>query len=541
MALAARAALRALPLSAPLLEKDTNKWAAALILPQFRALAPPRFAGTWPNRGGEVVSAASADSATSAAAVSADSAAFFADFADSAALSAAYAAFSAASADSADSAVSADSATYSAARSAASAADSESTSLRTTTARHYWRAVLGDAGVIEQGPLAETVMRRPLWANGTPSDVAVLWLNMKNDLLHLDQNWQVWTDWYEDILRSADDPNSRPLIPDLEYDRVVVPTEEDWEEGPAHVNAILAALEAKYRGSETDISSDSPGVAETEPGETEPSLRESIVLASQVAATVKDGKVHLTQAPPNGEKPVDHSRAAQRAVREQIENVRIAIAEAETSGRNFNKVELLPRLVRYRRALETDDPDYIIVEPAYTPLGADLSDEFLLDAVGSGMAALFTTIVSQHIVVREAVHKVRETEGEERDKAETSVTPTVTDDKLDKEDIEETFNAVQQAVAEGVEDGLLDDTAPDVVAASVGEFYTGTTYQQKRQPDAQERGKRWINSAIVRITGAAITIVGSLTSIAAFAETQIAAALVAKLEPIIAGLLRLFG
>ena len=451
------------------------------------------------------------------------------------------------SATAAYSAYSATAAAYYAASAASSAsADSAASAaryanLRTTTENHYWRAVMGDATVIEQGPLAETVMRRPLWTNGTPSDVAALWLKMKDDLLRLGEDWQVWTDWYDDILRGADDPNSRPLIPDLEYDRIVVPTDVDWEKGPAHVNAILADLETKYRGPETDISSDSPGVTETEPGETEPSLRESIVLASQVAATVINGKVHLTQAPPNGEKPVDHSRAAQRAVREQIENVRIAIAEAETSGRNFNKVELLPRLVRYRRALETDDPDYIIVEPAYTPLGADLSDEFLLDAVGSGMAALFTTIVSQHIVVREAVHKVRETEGDEKDKAETSVTPTVTDDKLDKEDIEETFNAVQQAVAEGVEDGLLDDTAPDVVAASVGEFYTGTTYQQKRQPDAQERGKRWINSAIVRITGAAITIVGSLTSIAAFAETQIATALVAKLEPIIAGLLRLFG
>ena len=69
---------------------------------------------------------------------------------------------------------------------------------------------------------------------------------MKRLLLTQDQSWQVWTDWYDDILRGADHPDSRPLIEELEVARVLIP-DDDWDKGPAHVNALIAELEAEYR------------------------------------------------------------------------------------------------------------------------------------------------------------------------------------------------------------------------------------------------------------------------------------------------------
>ena len=42
----------------------------------------------------------------------------------------------------------------------------------------------------------------------------------------------------------------RLLIEDLEFDRVKIP-HKNWKLGPEQVNAIIAALEAKYRGDAT--------------------------------------------------------------------------------------------------------------------------------------------------------------------------------------------------------------------------------------------------------------------------------------------------
>lgn len=73
------------------------------------------------------------------------------------------------------------------------------------------------------------------------------WIELKRTLGSLDEGWEVWTDWYDDILRGADHLDSRPLIEELEVARVLIP-DADWEKGPAHINALIAALEAKYRG-----------------------------------------------------------------------------------------------------------------------------------------------------------------------------------------------------------------------------------------------------------------------------------------------------
>jgi hypothetical protein len=70
---------------------------------------------------------------------------------------------------------------------------------------------------------------------------------MRSALLSLDQDWQISTDWYDDLFTGVTHSTARPRIEALERDRILRPTQEDWEQGPAHVNAILAQIEAEYR------------------------------------------------------------------------------------------------------------------------------------------------------------------------------------------------------------------------------------------------------------------------------------------------------
>ncbi|MEJ8475461.1 hypothetical protein [Roseibium algae] len=66
-----------------------------------------------------------------------------------------------------------------------------------------------------------------------------MWRDMRQSLEALDQDWDVWTDWYDDRLQG------RPANPDLEVARVTLP-EDLWQQGPEVVNARIRELIAEY-------------------------------------------------------------------------------------------------------------------------------------------------------------------------------------------------------------------------------------------------------------------------------------------------------
>lgn len=77
----------------------------------------------------------------------------------------------------------------------------------------------------------------PLWPNSIPAEIDTSWKDLKSLLVDSAEDiWEVWTDWYEDRLSGH-----RPVIEELEIERVRIP-DVDWDEGPAHVNAIIARL-----------------------------------------------------------------------------------------------------------------------------------------------------------------------------------------------------------------------------------------------------------------------------------------------------------
>ena len=66
------------------------------------------------------------------------------------------------------------------------------------------------------------------------------WQDLRTHLLSREgENWQVWTDWYERIIQG--DPGDE----ELEVRKALIP-DEDWKQGPAHVNAIIARMIAEH-------------------------------------------------------------------------------------------------------------------------------------------------------------------------------------------------------------------------------------------------------------------------------------------------------
>jgi hypothetical protein len=72
----------------------------------------------------------------------------------------------------------------------------------------------------------------PLWLKGAPAWAEPRWRDMKDRLLDLRQDWQVWTIWYDDRLDGRLRSNQRELA------YVEVPSDL-WTQGSAAVNAHI--------------------------------------------------------------------------------------------------------------------------------------------------------------------------------------------------------------------------------------------------------------------------------------------------------------
>ena len=106
----------------------------------------------------------------------------------------------------------------------------------------FWNAVSLDARWLVSSDHAEIspeeivagLSEQPLWLSGTPVWASKQWADFK-DRLPDAEGWQVWIGWYETRLAG------RQLDADLETDLLKIPDEE-WQQGPSHVNAMIAKL-----------------------------------------------------------------------------------------------------------------------------------------------------------------------------------------------------------------------------------------------------------------------------------------------------------
>lgn len=315
VAITVRAALRVAGVSAVYIRPRPDDRAATLVLPTFRAMAFAWVARTWTSHGGKL-----RDAATPAVG-------------------------------------------RAAARAAGRAA-----------ADAFWAEVTADMDALEAMLPVHDLMRRPLWSSGVPGWADSSWESLKSTLLALDDNWRVWTDWYDARLRGADHPDSSPLIEALELKRVQIP-DQDWERGPSWINSMIAELEAEYRSKV-------------------PPQRSAIIEVGYG----EDRRLHRRSGPP----PEARDEAQQQRLRDAwaAHSEQLATLEELDPGRN---APALGQAIRhYRTALGSTYEDLNVialgVHGARLAAHAARADEQLLeDAAGElvGVAAAHGLFINQ--------------------------------------------------------------------------------------------------------------------------------------------------
>lgn len=211
VALAARAALRVLPLLKA--AKASRGFRSNIVLPVFRAAAVSWAAANYPARERELAGAASAatfapftGAASTTASAAVETAAFapFFDVFDPAAFTAPVFAAAGTSA--------------------------------------FQRAISADAELVDDGAAPSAIASLPLWPNeGQPVELQSFWEKLKRGLLEAGEDWNVWTDWYEDRLQGRVREESH----ELSYVQI---KNALWDQGAAVVNA---EIRRRIKGHET--------------------------------------------------------------------------------------------------------------------------------------------------------------------------------------------------------------------------------------------------------------------------------------------------
>ena len=228
VAFAARAALRVLPILWQARGRGfKGDFLAGIVLPVFRATGVAWVTARYPDQEMPLL-LANAAGAASIAAVSAPSAASVVIAATSAATTAASATLTNAAA----AAVRGADAAARAAHAAYGTGPSFGLNLH-RAATPLWTAVSIDATRVDEGATASVIADSPLWPERQPDRLPFLWQELKAALLAAKQDWDVWTDWYDDRL------DGRARERDLAYVRI---EEALWAQGPAIVNAEIKKL-----------------------------------------------------------------------------------------------------------------------------------------------------------------------------------------------------------------------------------------------------------------------------------------------------------
>jgi hypothetical protein len=223
LVIAARAVLRVTPLLVTIVRRISSARTGEILLPAFRATAVACVAGEY-GLSGEELGAKNAARAALEAYRAANTHATISALATNATTVAksAQAISDAARAAAAEHSVAADAAR------AVRAADVSHGATRL--------ALQSDRSFIDAGRTATDLSKTPVWTEGDfPTDVIPLWEELRATLLAMEQDWEVWTDWYEDRIYA------RPANSNLEIARLTLP-EEVWRQEPHAVNLAIKRL-----------------------------------------------------------------------------------------------------------------------------------------------------------------------------------------------------------------------------------------------------------------------------------------------------------
>jgi len=101
----------------------------------------------------------------------------------------------------------------------------------------FWSAVAFDMARAEEGATASVIAGLPLWPQDQAELLESLWQEMKAALLTANQDWQVWTSWYEDRLAGRVQDEEHELVYALILSGHYFP--HRYRRDPAEVNANI--------------------------------------------------------------------------------------------------------------------------------------------------------------------------------------------------------------------------------------------------------------------------------------------------------------
>jgi len=208
--IAARAALRALPLFVRVGEKADARRFSQCMLGVFWSTALARVAAAYPTRANDL----RAHAAYAAAAT-----AYVATAAATTASDVAYAAANAAD-------------VYYAPDAAANAANAADAAAASDEAIIFWKALSQDANALGARYSVSALARESLWSGGPPASLKLSWARLQTELS--DPHWRPWLDWYQRRL------DGRELSEDIELLFATLPDDPD-DKSPDEQNALLAA------------------------------------------------------------------------------------------------------------------------------------------------------------------------------------------------------------------------------------------------------------------------------------------------------------
>ncbi|MBA4610374.1 hypothetical protein H1W37_01815 [Stappia taiwanensis] len=168
------------------------------------------------------------------------------------------------------------------------------------------RALSRDRARLTTGLSASRLYIMPLWPDGMPGDLAADWQSLKAHLLSRNEDWDIWTDWYEDRLAG------RPPEAKLDRARIMLP-DGLWKQGAKAVNAELKRIRADLQAEGAEDSKAETGNLQgsglSESGQ-EPNWHEVVKQRLQdeapVSAVMKDGRIAARDSPPDAKPPLDH-------------------------------------------------------------------------------------------------------------------------------------------------------------------------------------------------------------------------------------------
>jgi hypothetical protein len=185
-----------------------------------------------------------------------------------------------------------------------------------------------------------------------------LWWRLKDSLLALDEDWDVWTRWYEARLEGRPSPGGE----ELDIFRVTLP-EDLWKQGPKAVNAAIKAKEEeiagvamsdreKWAATQSPLQSFSRPIAGRAPERSADIVLHEVpkvppLQPAAIEPELIDGRILLPARPAIGNLDQSQHRASFTAVKKSLER----ILEGVRSESNID-----PRFVVFTEAALSEFP-----------------------------------------------------------------------------------------------------------------------------------------------------------------------------------------